>query len=147
MGWVGSIDDVSADRIAVSQWNSGAANQVMEVIYKQPTDKIRWQHRYDGGTLVTADSATITTGAQYIVVGRTINGRHEVLTDGAETVGASVSDTPNNQSGNFAVGARSTGLNKPMSGKTQEVVIWSRATALDDYDEISDDINTHYSSF
>ena len=147
VAWVGSIDNEAADRIAVSQWNTGSTNQVMEILYKQTVDKIRWQHRYDGGTLATADSATTTAGDQYIVVGRTINGRHEVLTDGAETVGSSVSDTPNNQSGNFAVGARSTGLNKPMSGKTQEVVIWSRATALDDYNDISDDINTHYSSF
>ena len=145
--FVGSIDDVSADRIACSQWNSGADNQVMEIIYKQPTDKIRWQHRYDNGTLATADSATITTGDQYIVVGRTINGTHEVLVDNTNTTGTAVSNTPNNQSGAFAIGARSTGLNKPFDGKIQEVVIWSRATALDDYDDISDLINDYYSSY
>ena len=98
--------------------------------------------------MATADSGSATSsGTQAIIVGRSVNGTHEAEFDGTTTAGTTVSAAPNNATTQFRIGARADNQAGPHQGVTQEVVVWSRSTAADDADDISDDINTFYSTY
>ena len=149
VAWVGSVTNLDSGNNMVSHWNNSAATQIFQVQMTASNDNLRWTTRYSNGTLATANSGSaITSGNQSIIVGRSVNGTHEAEFDGTTINGTSVAVDPNDSSLSLLrIGARADNQAGPHQGKTQEVIIWSRATELDDADDISDDINTYYSTY
>ena len=72
---------------------------------------------------------------------------HQADFDGTNVVGGTPGAHPNDASTSFRVGARSDNSAGAHTGFTQEVVVWSRGTAQNDHEAISDTINTYYSSY
>lgn len=148
VAWVGSVTNLTAGNNMVSHWNSSTANQVFQVQMTASNDNLRWQHRYSNGSLATADNGSaITSGDQYIVVGHTKQNKHEAYYEGVKATGTAQNAAPNDASTSFRIGSRSDNQAGPHQGMTQCVVVWSRATAADDPDDISDALNDYYSSY
>jgi hypothetical protein len=147
--WVGSVTNLDSGNNMVSHWNSSTANQVFQIQLTGSNDNLRFIARYANGSAGTVNSGSaITSGAQYIVVGRAVNGSATADFDGNTQTGNVVSALPNETTSSlFRVGSRSDNQAGPHEGKTQEVVVWSRATAENDRSDISDAINTFYSSY
>ncbi len=146
--WVGSVNQLTAGNNMVSHWASSAGSQVFQVQFTHSNDNLRWATRYSNGTLNTTDNGSaITSGAQYIVVGKAKHSDHQADFDGTNVVGGTPGAHPNDASTSFRVGARSDNSAGAHTGFTQEVVVWSRGTAQNDHEAISDTINTYYSSY
>jgi len=148
VAWVGSITNAGSGNAVVSHWNSTTSNQVFQM-QKLNTDYMRHGLRYNNAQLATAaSSATIVSGNQYIVVGTNKQNSMTLYTDGDSTSGTNVQNlAPNNATTMFRVSGRADNQAILHNGRTQEVVVWSRATPADDADDISDAINTFYSSY
>mgnify|MGYP002622730334 FL=1 len=132
----------------VSHWGSTTGRQVFQVQFTASNDNLRWQTRYTNGQLGTVDSGSaITSGAQYIVVGKSQHGVQEADFDGTNVVGNPPGSHVNDDTTSFRVGARSDNSAGAHTGYTQEVVVFSRSTALDDHEDIADTINEYYSSY
>lgn len=146
--WVGSVNQLTAGNNMVSHWASSAGSQVFQVQFTASNDNLRWATRYSNGTLNTTDNGSaITSGAQYIVVGMAQHSDHQADFDGTNVVGGTPGAHPNDASTSFRVGARSDNSAGAHTGFTQEVVVWSRGTAQNDHEAISDTMNTYYSSY
>ena len=146
--WVGSVNQLTAGNNMVSHWASSTGSQVFQVQFTASNDNLRWQTRYSNGTLSTTDNGSaITSGAQYIVVGKAQNGVQAADFDGTNVAGSPPSVAVNDASTSFRVGARSDNSAGAHTGFTQEVVVWSRGTAQNDHEAISDTMNTYYSSY
>ena len=146
--WVGSVNQLTAGNNMVSHWGSTTSRQVFQVQFTASNDNLRWQTRYSNGTLSTADNGSaITNGAQYIVVGMAQNGTQEADFDGSNIAGSPPSVAVNDDTTSFRVGARSDNSAGLHRGYTQEVVVFSRSTALNDHEDIADTINEFYSSY
>jgi hypothetical protein len=146
--WVGSVNQLTAGNNMVSHWGGTAGSQVFQVQFTASNDNLRWATRYSNGTLSTTDNGSaITSGAQYIVVGKAQNGVQAADFDGTNVAGSPPSVAVNDASTSFRVGARSDNSAGAHTGFTQEVVVWSRGTAQNDHEAISDTINTYYSSY
>jgi hypothetical protein len=147
--WVGSVTNLDSGNNMVSHWNSTTGNQVFQIQLTGSNDNLRFLARYANGSAGTVNSGSaITSGAQYIVVGRAVNGSATADFDGNTATGNVVSALVNETTSSLLrVGSRSDNQAGPHEGKTQEVVVWSRATAENDRSDISDAINTFYSSY
>jgi len=144
--WVGSVDSVSVGSTMVSHWNGTQANQVFQ-LQVQSNANMRAAHRYSNVFLGRADDPGTVADTQYVAVMHTKQNHHELYRNGSKTVGTKANVAPNDENTSFRVGARSDNQDVPHGGKTQEVVIWSRATAQNDADDISDSINDFYSAY
>lgn len=148
VAWVGSVTNLAAGNNMVSHWASTAANQVFQVQFLGSTDELRWAHRYSNGSFTSVENGSaITSGYQYIIVGHTKQNKHEAYYEGVKATGTAQNVAPNDASTSFRIGARSDNQAGPHQGLTQEVVVWSRTTAADDPDDISDSINDYYTSY
>ena len=148
MAWIGSVANLAAGMNIVSHWGSNTSLQIGIVQYNAGLGKLRHIHRYSNGSFATAVDASATVlNQQAIVVGRSVNGTHEAEFNGSTTAGTTVSAAPNDAITQFRIGSRADTQSGPHNGKTQEVILFSRSTALDDADNISDDINTFYSTY
>jgi len=146
--WVGSVNQLTAGNNMVSHWGSTTSRQVFQVQMTASNDNLRWQTRYSNGQLGTVDNGSaITSGAQYIVVGKSQHGDQEADFDGTNVVGSPPGAHVNDDTTSFRVGARSDNSAGAHTGFTQEVVVFSRSTALDDHEDIADTINEYYSSY
>jgi hypothetical protein len=146
--WVGSVNQLTTGNNMVSHWASSTNSQVFQIQFTASNDNLRWQTRYSNGTLSTADNGSaITSGAQYIVVGRSLNGTQEARFDNSNVVGSPPSVAVNDAATSFRVGARSDNSAGAHTGFTQEAVVFSRSTALDDHESMADTINEYYSSY
>ena len=145
---MGSVTNLAAGNNMVSHWASTAANQVFQVQFLGSTDELRWAHRYSNGSFTSVENGSaITSGYQYIIVGHTKQNKHEAYYEGVKATGTAQNVAPNDASTSFRIGARSDNQAGPHQGLTQEVVVWSRTTAADDPDDISDSINDYYTSY
>lgn len=144
--WVGSVDSVSVGSTMVSHWNGTQANQVFQLQVQSNTN-MRAAHRYSNVFLGRADDPGTVANTQYVAVMHTKQNHHELYRNGSNTVGTKANVAPNDENTSFRVGARSDNQAGPHNGKTQEVVIWSRAAAEDDASNISDSINDFYSAY
>ena len=121
---------------------------MFQVQFTQANDNLRWATRYSNGTLHTTDNGSaITSGAQYIVVGKAQHNDHEADFDGTNVIGGTPGAHVNDATTSFRVGARSDNSAGPHTGFTQEVVVFSRSVALNDHEAIADTINEYYSSY
>lgn len=146
--WVGSVNQLTAGNNMVSHWGGTTGSQVFQVQFTQSNDNLRWQTRYSNGQLHTTDNGSaITSGAQYIVVGMAQHSDHEADFDGTNVIGGTPGAHVNDATTSFRVGARSDNSAGPHTGFTQEVVVFSRSTALNDHETIADTINEYYSSY
>jgi len=146
--WVGSVNQLTAANNMVSHWAGTSGSQVFQVQFTAANDNLRWQTRYSNGTLHTTDNGSaITSGAQYIVVGKAQHNDHEADFDGTNVIGGTPGAHVNDATTSFRVGARSDNSAGPHTGFTQEVVVFSRSVALDDHENIADTINEYYSSY
>lgn len=146
--WVGSVNQLTAGNNMVSHWASSTGSQVFQVQFTASNDNLRWATRYSNGALHTTDNGSaITSGAQYIVVGKAKHSDHEADFDGTNVIGGTPGAHVNDATTSFRVGARSDNSAGPHTGFTQEVVVFSRSVALDDHENIADTINEYYSSY
>jgi hypothetical protein len=146
--WVGSVNQLTAGNNMVSHWASSTGSQVFQVQFTASNDNLRWATRYSNGALHTTDNGSaITSGAQYIVVGKAQHNDHEADFDGTNVIGGTPGAQVNDATTSFRVGARSDNSAGPHTGFTQEVVVFSRSTALNDHENIADTINEYYSSY
>ena len=146
--WVGSVNQLTAGNNMVSHWASSTGSQVFQVQFTASNDNLRWATRYSNGALHTTDNGSaITSGAQYIVVGKAQHNDHEADFDGTNVIGGTPGAHVNDATTSFRVGARSDNSAGPHTGFTQEVVVFSRSVALDDHENIADTINEYYSSY
>jgi hypothetical protein len=146
--WVGSVNQLTSGNNMVSHWASSTGSQVFQVQMTASNDNLRWQTRYSNGQgHMTDNGSAITSGAQYIVVGKAKHSDHEADFDGTNVIGGTPGAHVNDASTSFRVGARSDNSAGPHTGFTQEVVVWSRSTALDDHEAMADTINEYYSSY
>lgn len=146
VAWVGDVSSVSSGQNIVSHWNSSTGSQVFQT-QMLATAAARAAHRYSNGTLATADASGSTANTQYIIISHTKQNKHEIYRNGTKTNGTNVNVAPNNATTSFRVGARSDNQGAPHGGKTQEVVVWSRATAADDPADISITLNDFYTAY
>jgi hypothetical protein len=146
--WVGSVNKLTVGNNMVSHWASSTGSQVFQVQFTQANDNLRWATRYSNGQLHTTDNGSaITNGAQYIVVGKAQHNNHEADFDGTNVIGGTPGAHVNDATTSFRVGARSDNSAGPHTGFTQEVIVFSRSTALDDHEDIADTINEYFSSY
>ncbi len=146
--WVGSVNQLTSGNNMVSHWASSSGSQVFQVQMTASNDNLRWQTRYSNGTLATTDNGSaITSGAQYIVVGKAQNGTQAADFDGTNVAGSPPSVAVNDATTSFRVGARSDNSAGAHTGFTQEVVVFSRSTPQNDHEALSDTINEYYSSY
>lgn len=146
--WVGSVNQLTAANNMVSHWAGTSGSQVFQVQFTAANDNLRWQTRYSNGTLHTTDNGSaITSGAQYIVVGKAKHSDHEADFDGTNVIGGTPGAHVNDATTSFRVGARSDNSAGAHTGFTQEVVVFSRSVALDDHEALSNTINEYYSSY
>lgn len=146
VAWVGSVYSVSVGNTMASHWNATQANQVFQLQVNSNAN-MRAAHRYSDSFFGTADDPGSVANTQYVAVMHTKQNHHELYRNGSKTVGSKSNVAPNDENTSFRVGARSDNQATPHGGKTQEVVIWSRATAADDADDISASINNFYSAY
>jgi hypothetical protein len=146
--WVGSVNQLTSGNNMVSHWASSTGSQVFQVQMTASNDNLRWAVRYSNATgIFTDNGSAITSGAQYIVVGKAQNGVQAADFDGTNVASSPPSVAVNDASTSFRVGARSDNSAGAHTGFTQEVVVWSRGTAQNDHEAISDTMNTYYSSY
>ena len=146
--WVGSVNQLTSGNNMVSHWASSTGSQIFQVQMTASNDNLRWAVRYSNATgIFTDNGSAITSGAQYIVVGKAQNGVQAADFDGTNVASSPPSVAVNDASTSFRVGARSDNSAGAHTGFTQEVVVWSRGTAQNDHEAISDTINTYYSSY
>ena len=146
--WVGSVNQLTAGNNMVSHWAGTTGSQVFQVQFTHSNDNLRWATRYSNGQLHTTDNGSaITSGAQYIVVGKAQHNDHEADFDGTNVIGGTPGAHVNDATTSFRVGARSDNSAGAHTGYTQEVVVFSRSVALDDHEDIADTINEYYSSY
>ena len=146
--WVGSVNQLTSGNNMVSHWASSTGSQVFQMQMTASNDNLRWAVRYSNATgIFTDNGSAITSGAQYIVVGKAQNGVQAADFDGTNVASSPPSVAVNDASTSFRVGARSDNSAGAHTGFTQEVVVWSRGTAQNDHEAISDTINTYYSSY
>ncbi len=112
--------------------------------------KVRLAVRYSNNNLPRPDStATFTAGTQIISTGTFANGSCEAYYNGTNELdkfSANVNANPNNSSRAMALGTRSDNGNSPLRGTLQEFIVFSNGTAHD-AEDLSDELNTHYSAF
>jgi hypothetical protein len=146
--WVGSVNQLTSGNNMVSHWGGTAGSQVFQVQFTASNDNLRWQTRYSNAQLHTTDNGSaITSGAQYIVVGKAKHSDHEADFDGTNVIGGTPGAHVNDASTSFRIGARSDNSAGAHTGFTQEAVVFSRSTALDDHEAMADTINQYYSSY
>jgi len=146
--WVGSVNQLTSGNNMVSHWASSTGSQVFQVQMTASNDNLRWAVRYSNATgIFTDNGSAITSGAQYIVVAKAQNGVQAADFDGTNVASSPPSVAVNDASTSFRVGARSDNSAGAHTGFTQEVVVWSRGTAQNDHEAISDTMNTYYSSY
>ena len=146
--WVGSVNQLTAGNNMVSHWGSTTGRQVFQVQFTASNDNLRWQTRYSNGQLhFTDNGSAITSGAQYIVVGKAKHSNHEADFDGTNVIGGTPGAHVNDDTTSFRIGARSDNSAGAHTGFTQEAVVFSRSTALNDHEAIADTINEYYSSY
>ena len=112
---------------------------------------MRFGYRYTNGSLAYVDqTATATADTQYLMSGEFSPGTCQAYYNGTldtQTNTANITGVdPTNVSKVLRLGALSSNGTQLMRGYLQEYIHWSNTTALNAQD-ISDDINLHYSVF
>lgn len=145
------FDNVTSRQCVASQWNASSILQNFFFQMQEVVVGMRFGYRYTNGNLAYVDqTATATANTQYLMSAEFSPGTCQAYYNGTldtqtNTVNISGVDPTNNSIG-LRIGALSTNGTQLLRGYLQEYIHWSNTTALNAQD-ISDDINAHYSVF
>ncbi len=132
-----------------SSWSGTQATQNFQSLMMSNA-KLRFAVRYNNNALPRPDSTgTFITGVQIISTATFAHGSCEAFYNGTNELdkfSANVSAHPNNNSRAMALGTRSDNGTAPLQGTLQEFIVFSNSTAHD-AEDLSDELNTHYSAF
>ena len=132
-----------------SSW-SGTQSTQNFISQMMANAKLRFAVRYNNNQLPRPDStATFSAGTQIISTATFAHGSCEAFYNGTNELdkfSANVSANPNNNSRAMALGTRSHDGAAPLRGTLQEYIVFSNGTAHD-AEDLSDELNTHYSAF
>lgn len=132
-----------------SSW-SGTQSTQNFISQMMANAKLRFAVRYSNNQLPRPDStATFSAGTQIISTATFAHGSCEAFYNGTNELdkfSANVSANPNNNSRAMALGTRSDNGAAPLRGTLQEYIVFSNGTAHD-AEDLSDELNTHYSAF
>ncbi len=140
---------VNVGQQPATSWSSTQSQQNF-ICVMMASAKVRLAVRYSNNNLPRPDStATFTAGTQIISTGTFANGSCEAYYNGTNELdkfSANVNANPNNSSRAMALGTRSDNGGSPLRGTLQEFIVFSNGTAHD-AEDLSDELNTHYSAF
>mgnify|MGYP000135568157 CR=1 FL=1 len=145
------FDNVTSRQCVASQWDASSINQNFFFQMQEVVVGMRFGYRYTNGSLAYVDqTATATADTQYLMSGEFSPGTCQAYYNGTldtQTNTANITGVdPTNVSKVLRLGALSSNGTQLMRGYLQEYIHWSNTTALNAQD-ISDDINLHYSVF